>query len=451
MAFYSKLLKCSRVVLVDLFKRIMHNAMKKMFLLSLAVGSVLKVNAQRQVVEQTDTSSMKLIHTRTKGHHLIDYLHATTSKHFQDPIAPRFLLYDQQRKIAFGIGGYVRVATSYDFKGSPVNTSNFIPANIPVPMDPLTKNALRMDASKSTLFFKLVGDNDKVGKFQAYISGSFTGANNSFTLDDAYVSLLGFTVGRTWSTFNDIAAVPPTVDFQGPNGAAEMRTTQIRFSNSITEGLSFGIAAELPKTTATYLPTENREMAQRIPDIPAYLQYNWGKSAGSHARIAGVLRNMNYRNLVLDKTETATGYGVQFSTTTKLASFMQFYGQATYGKGIAQYINDLSGRGLSLVNDEEKSGKMIAQEALGWFTQVQFNLSPAVFTTLGYSQAKIFPQVQDDESDKYRYGQYVVGNVFYNIGTDFQLGMEYLWGNRVNMNHEKAAANRIQALVKFNF
>lgn len=225
----------------------------------------------------------------------------------------------------------------------------------------------------------------------------------------------------------------------------------LRYSNTITPGLTFGIAAELPHSTATYVPNKNIETTQRIPDIPAYLQYNWGSNSSSHARIAAVLRNMNYRDLVVNKTETATGYGVQLSTSTKISSFMQFFGQATYGKGIAQYINDLSGRGLSLVNDEENNGKMLPQEALGWFTQVQFNLSPAVFTTLGYSQVKIFPQLTPGDDNKYRYGQYVVGNVFYNIGTDFQLGLEYLWGNRVNIDSQKAAANRVQALMKFNF
>lgn len=427
--------------------------MKKLFYVSLGLLSILKANAQNQIKESSDTVSMnmKLLHSRVQGNDLVDYLHSTTSKHFHDPNAPRFLLYDQQRKIAFGIGGYVRVTTSYDFNGSPSNSSRFIPNSIPVPIDPLTKDNFRMDASKSTLFFKLVGDNDKVGKFQAYVSGSFKGANSAFVLDDAYVSLLGFTVGRTWSTFNDLAAVPPTIDFQGPNGAAQMRTTQIRYSNTITPGLTFGIAAELPYSTATYVPNKNIETTQRIPDIPAYLQYNWDSNSSSHARIAAVLRNMNYRDLVVNKTETATGYGVQLSTSTKISYFMQFFGQATYGKGIAQYINDLSGRGLSLVNDEDNNGKMLPQEALGWFTQVQFNLSPAVFTTLGYSQAKIFPQLAPGDDNKYRYGQYVVGNVFYNIGTDFQLGLEYLWGNRVNIDSHKAAANRVQALMKFNF
>jgi len=424
---------------------------RNLVVMSFILGAVLTAKAQDEKKSASDSVSLRLVHTKSKGNDIVDFLHATTSKHFHDPKAPRFLLYDQQHKIAFGIGGYVRMRTAYDFNGSPTNSFGFIPNSIPVPKDPLTKNNFRMDASKSTVFFRLIGDNDQIGKFQAYVSGSFTGVNSSFVLDDAYVSLLGFTVGRTWSTFNDVAVIPPTVDFQGPNGVAEMRTTQIRFSNYITDNVSFGIAAELPQTTGTYAPMKNTETTQRIPDFPAYVQVGWGADQSSHARVAGVLRNINYRDLVANKTETATGYGVQLSSLAKLAPFITFYGQATYGKGVAEYINDLSGRGLSLVNDNNEVGKMIPQEALGWFTQLQFNMTSSLYTTFGYSQAKLFPQVTDDNSDKYRYGQYVVGNIFYNVGTDFQLGLEYLWGDRVNMNKQKAGANCVQAMIQFNF
>lgn len=424
--------------------------MKKIILiLPVLLLGLSSANAQSQ--SDSDDISLSIISTKNPEINIVEDFHSTASQHFHDPKAPRFLLYDQKREIAFGIGGFIRVRTAYDFAGSPGNSFGFIPYSIPVPSDPLTKNSFRMDASKSTLFFKLLGNNSKIGKFQAYVSGDFTGNNNAFQLNDAYVSLLGFTVGRTWSTFIDMAAVPPTVDFQGPNGAAEMRTGQMRYSRNLTSGLSFAIAVELPQTTGTYTPLETAETTQRVPDVPVYLQYNWGKGAASHIRVAGVMRNINYRNLISNKTESASGLGVQFSTRTVINPIVTFYGQATYGKGIAQYINDLSGNDLSIVRDPGNPGKMNAQEALGWFAQVQFNLTKSVYTTVGYSQAKVFPKSGVASNSDYRYGQYVVGNLFYNITGDFQLGLEYLWGNRVNVDGKKNSANCIQSVIQFNF
>lgn len=399
----------------------------------------------------SDNISLSLITTKTPDIEIVEDFNKTASQHFNDPKAPRFLLYDQKREVAFGIGGFVKLRTAYDFGGSPTNSFGFIPNSIPVPSDPLTKNNFRMDASKSTLFFKLLGKDSKIGKYQVYLSGNFTGNNNTFVLNDAYISLLGFTVGHTWSTFNDLASVPPTVDFQGPNGASEMRTSQIRYTYTLDNGLSFALAAELPQTTGTYITGETAKTTQRIPDIPAYMQYNWGKGGASHIRVSGVLRNINYRNLIENKTETATGYGVQMSSKMTITPFIQLYGQATYGKGIAQYINDLSGNGLNIIEKPNKPGKMDPLEAFGWFGQAQFNLTKSVFATAGYSQAKVFPKSGVDAESAYRYGQYVVGNLFYNVTSDLQLGVEYLWGNRVNIGGEKNSANCVQAMLQFNF
>ncbi|UYW00833.1 porin [Flavobacterium agricola] len=425
--------------------------MKKIYLLGASLLLLFQFDAYAQEETDPDEVSLKIISTRKPGLKIVEDFNETTGQHYRDPKAPRFLLYDQKREIAFGVGGFVRVRTAYDFGGSPTSDFGFVPATIPVPTDLLTKNRFNMDASKSTLFFKLLGNNDKVGQFQAYVAGRFSGAGGAFVLTDAYVTLLGFTVGRTWSTFNDLAAVPPTIDFQGPNGAAEMRTTQIRYTGDFGKGFSYAVAAEMPNTTGTYAPTQTVETTQRIPDIPVYVQYNWGEKKASHVRAAGVMRNMNYRDVINNTTETETSFGMQLSTNVELTSFMEFYGQITYGKGIAQYINDLSGRGLSLIQNPSKPGKMQAQEALGWFAQIQFNLSKDVYATAGYSQAEVFPDQLTVPDSNYRYGQYIVGNVFYNLTTDFKVGVEYLWGDRVNIDGASASANRVQTLIQFNF
>lgn len=399
--------------------------------------------------QENDDVTIKILDTKKPGIEIVDDFHETASQHFHDPKAPRFLLYDQKNKVAFGIGGNLRVRTAYDFNGSPTTATGFIPYDIS--SNPLDRNKFRMDAYNSSLFAKLLGRNSAIGRYQAYISGQFSGASNSFILNDAYVSLLGFTVGRTWSTFNDLAAVPPTVDFQGPNGAAEMRTTQIRYSNNLTSALSFALAIELPNTTGTYKDDFTAKTTQRVPDIPVYLQYAFGKSQASHIRLAAVMRNMNYRNLLVNKTETLTSFGVQMSTKLELCPVVTLFGQVNYGDGIGQYINDLSGNGLSLVNDANDPGKMKALEALSWFAQAKFNLSSSVFTSVGYSQAKVFKDDTILAGNDYRYGQYVVGNIFYTMPYGFQFGVEYLWGNRVSFDGTKQSANCIQGVVQFSF
>ncbi|TWP30559.1 hypothetical protein ETU09_00730 [Apibacter muscae] len=422
---------------------------KKIFTTLFVAFSLLLAKAQNPI-DSTEVS-LSIINTEKSDLEIVKDFHRTASPYFKDPKAPRFLLYDRQKKVAFGIGGIIRVRTAYNFSGISNSSSGFVPYSISVPTNSAEKNDFKINTNKSTLFFKLMGDNSKIGKYMAYVSGNFSGNNNNFTLKDAYVSFLGFTIGQTWSTFNDIAAVPPTVDYQGPNGAAMMRTGQIRYTHKLNDQISFAVAVEQSQSTGTYENSLNEKTTQSIPDIPLYIQYSWGKDFASHIRVSGVMKNINYRNLVKDKTETETALGVQLSTKVGITPLIEFYGQINYGNGIAPYINDLSGHGLSIVNNPNHDGRMYALEAMGWFSQVKFNLSKNVFTSLGYSQAKIFPKSGTFSDQEYRYGQYLVGNVFYNITNNIQLGAEYLWGNRVNMGGQSSAANCIQTLVKFNF
>lgn len=408
--------------------------------------------AQEQEVETKE--SIRIISTKDTTLNIVKDFQTTSSQLFTDPKVPRYLIYDKKRDLAFGIGGYFSMRAMYDFDGSPTSGASFIPFSIDVHGNNRTRNQLRMDASHSTLFFKVLGNNSKIGQFQAYISGNFSGNNNSFILDDAYIKLLGFTLGRTWSTFNDLSAVPPTVDYQGPNGASKMRTEQIRYSANLSENLSFGVAVEMPQSTGRYGQSiKDLEMSPRIPDIPLYLQYDLGENQASHIRVAGVLRNMNYLNEVNNKTEYATSLGMQASTKISISQLFTFYGQVTYGKGTAQYIQDLQGVGLSLVADATNNGKMKAVETMGWFTQLQINISKKLYTTVGYSQASVLSKTKElalPEST-YHYGQYIVGNVFYTLTKDIQLGAEYTHGRRVDMDRSKGNANRVQAMVQLNF
>lgn len=427
------------------------NAQDTVMVAESSIPTVSRVNQLKQATKD-DQITLSIINTRNSNSKIAEDFILTESEYINDPKTPHFLLSDSENKIGFGIGGSVRMRASYHFLGMPTSTLGFSPYTIPFPSNPAHKNGLDMDPSNSTLFFKLLGRSSALDLYQVYISGDFTGKDYSFVLKDAFFSSRGFTVGHTWSIFSDMASIPPTIDYFGPNGAAKLRTSQFSFVYTTPDDLSFGIAAELPKTTASYTNLITSEASQVIPDIPIYMQYRWGrKKATSHVRVAGIMRNINYRNNICNQTETATGLGVQFSTNIRITPIVEIFGQITYGSGIAEYINDLSGNGLSLVKNPTSAGKMDPLEALGWLGQIRINIADPVFVTFGYSEAKIFPKLGVMPADHYRYGEYLVGNIFYNVTSNFQLGMEYLWGSRKNMNGEKKDANCIQSQLVYHF
>ena len=54
-----------------------------------------------------------------------------------------------------------------------------------------------------------------------------------------------------------------------------------------------------------------------------------------------------------------------------------------------------------------------------------------------------------DHLNDYKYAIYAAGNVFYNISSYFQVGLEYLYGRRQTWNVGGASDNRVQMQFMF--
>lgn len=59
-----------------------------------------------------------------KASDLVAVLYNRSDLHYSDPNAPRFLFFDREGRVAFGIGGYAKGTLQYDFDGSINDGSN---------------------------------------------------------------------------------------------------------------------------------------------------------------------------------------------------------------------------------------------------------------------------------------------------------------------------------------
>ena len=327
-----------------------------MFLLCGAALSALAVHAQKKVIiEDESPKGVVLVTIDKAGDEIIRIMNESQMPYIHEPQAPRFLLTDRKGKFALGIGGYVRATAEYDFGGI-VDNIDFIPAYIP--NGSKIRNQFQMDASTSTIFLKLVGHTKILGDFVVYTAGNFrNGSNKGFQLRNAYVSFRDVTVGYTYGGFMDLGAMPSTIDFQGPNGATFYRATQVSYTYKGLKNFRFNASVEVPAVDGT----TNNELdiaQQRMPDFTAYAQYGWNSK--SHVRVGGLIRSMTYTSTLSDKAHAVTGFGIQASTTFNLGKQWQVFGQATYGKGIGQYLNDLSNLNVDIVPNPDEAGKMQA-------------------------------------------------------------------------------------------
>lgn len=366
---------------------------------------------------------------------------------FRQVDMPRFVITDSKAKAAFAIGGFVNFRTAYDFNEVLPNL-DFVTYDIPTTSTNRGSQRVLMDASTSRLYFKTIVATKK-GPLVGYIETDFRGQGNSLRLREAYVSFMGFTLGQTVTTFNDPQASFNTIDFEGPNAYTYGRNLMIQYRYGFKNGISVGVAAEYPVVSATY-GSASAGIYQRVPDIPAYVQYAWNEGK-SHIRASGILRNMFYRDNASMVDMDGLGWGAQLSGVFAIGKRVNLYGQALYGKGITPYIQDLQGSGLDIVPNMMNNGRMSSPAAMAWLIGGQINVIPKLPVTLGYSQVTLFDNNNMMQGSDYRIGQYVVANVFYNISRTWNVGIEYLYGTRINFDGAMGHSNRIQAAVQFNF
>jgi hypothetical protein len=87
----------------------------------------------------------------------------------------------------------------------------------------------------------------------------------------------------------------------------------------------------------------------------------------------------------------------------------------------------------------------------GFYFGYQHFWHPKLNSTFVYGFTKINYNYSRPMNDAYRIGQYVSGNIFWNVFPSMTLAIEYLWGERKNWDKETGNANRINFMAQYNF
>lgn len=385
----------------------------------------------------------------TLGHREnIAVLYSREGMSFDEPGAPRFLFLDRQGQVALGIGGYVKGVGMYDVDGA-IDGTGFATFDIPVPFDPAQRQRFGADASQSTVFLKMVTRSQKLGLITVYLQTGFNNASKGYTmkLKQAYVSVGHVTAGLARSSFSDGEAQAPTIDSEGPSGEITAKNMLFQYKSKSFGGFSGAISVENPSASYSTVSDQSEAIAQRVPDIPLYLQYAWSKD--SHVRLSLIYRGLSYRDMLTEKNHIKSGWGVHLSSVGDICGGLSYFGHIAYGEGIARYINDLSGNGFDLVPSASK-GQLRAPGALAWTAGLSYTISRNFFVTASGSMARVY-DCGIMGGDTYRYGRYATVNGFYNLSNDFRVGAEVVFGRRNNYDGTSGHANRCELMMQYSF
>ena len=379
----------------------------------------------------------------------IEMFYTDQFQHFQDPLAPYFLLMSRDANLAMGVGGAVRMRGWADFDGA-INANGFVPYLIPVPSDPTLRKRIGGTPGGTSIFMRVIGFNTLVKTFNAYIQCDFSGPGNvGFKLKKAYVIMSDWTVGYATTTFADPASQVPTIDGAGPNGKASKTAMLVRWMHDFNSHWSMAGSVEMPSSQVDADGSRTQVLNDWMPDYVAFGQYGWDH--GQHIRLSGMLRTIPYRDLVSGVNRNKIGWGAQISTYLKPANPVSVYGIVNYGEGYASYMGDLSIGNYDLVTTANDPGRLHAPRSLGFVGGVKYNFRPNVYACAAYGQARYYNHDSEYKSTDYKYGRYGVVNLFWEPTPRLQAGIEYLWGQRNDFDGNHGQANRVDVLFQFSF
>lgn len=379
--------------------------------------------------------------------HLIDMFYFDQFRNFSDPAAPYFLFMSKDAQLAMGVGGCVRMRGWYDWGGA-IPANGFAPYLIPMEPDPTNMRKFGTTPSGTSLFFRVIGRNKKLGDYQLYIEANFNGyGGKDFHLKKAYATLNDWTIGYASTTFSDPAALAPTVDASGPNNKLSATSVLVRYMHAIDRHWTVAGSLETP-ASAISVNDYTKKVSDWLPDVAAFMQYAWGRS--EHVRMAGILRTLAYRDLKQQKNFNKLGWGLLLSAVGHPIPQMTLYGNVCGGQGFESLCADLQIGNYDLVADPHDPGRLYAPWAVGWNLGVQYNFLPNLFASVTFSESRYLPRKGTDGSE-YKWGNFLAANVFWNITPRIQCGLEFDTGERKNIDGKHRRAQRVGAMAQFSF
>jgi hypothetical protein len=269
--------------------------------------------------------------------------------------------------------------------------------------------------------------------------------SNSYSprLRHAFIKYNNWTFGQTWSTFQDVAALPEALDFVGPaESTTFIRQAMVRYTMGNLE-----LAVENPETFVSQgaLDDPTTRGLSTMPDLIGRYTFKMGN--GSYIKVAGL-----YRNLKIEDTgggqADSTAYGVSASAKFLLGSGgSDIRAMVSYGDGVGRYI------GLGFVPDGyvDAAGNIATAEALAYFVSWRIAWNSKWRTNIMYGNTTIDYDDNALAAGLNDTGSSIHVNLIHNILPKLDVGAEIIYGERELVNGTDGDFTRVQFSAKYAF
>ncbi|PEQ13126.1 hypothetical protein B2G71_09440 [Novosphingobium sp. PC22D] len=353
----------------------------------------------------------------------------------------------------FTIGGYVKMdaisqrTSGGEVPGDSINRDFLIPSLIPVGGSASGWDT-HFHARQSRVILKAetpVGGKTLGGHLELdflVTSGGDQRVSNSYTprMRQAFLTYDGWTFGQAWSTFQNVSALPDSVDFVGTMpGTVFVRQPMIRYQAK--SGLSF--AVEQPETTITnasggrILPADDK-----LPDI--IVRYDVKGFA-----LAGIVRQLHASaaDLGAASGDSAFGYGVSLSGKVPVGDKDDVRFMGTVGQGLGRYM------GANIVNDAaiDLDGELDPITTYSGFAAFRHVWNDKLRSNVAGSYFKADNPVALTGAGATDSVWNALANVIYSPVPKLDLGLEYMYAERENEGGASGNLQKVQVTAKYSF
>jgi hypothetical protein len=361
----------------------------------------------------------------------------------------------------FSYGGFIKLdamltdTNSGEIGDGTVGRLFYVPSAIPIG-GPNEGTDLDVHAQLSRFWFGTDTTLQSGDKLKSYIEldlfgggcNAFLGnetATNTFgvTVRHAYVTWNDWLAGQTWSNFQDVAALPDSVDFIGPTeGTIFVRQAQLRYTHG-----PWSFSAENPETTvATFLGSGPRINSDdnNVPDVTG----RWiTKGTWGHFTVAALVRQFEYQDRATAIDDSSTGAALSISGKWNLGAHDDLRYMASGGSGMGRYL------GLAISSDTvlTASRSLDAIDAFGGFVAWRHVFNPKWRGSLFYSVARFDNDTALTGLAVTRRVESVHLNFICSPLPKLDVGAELSWAKRTLESGADGELRRLHMHVKYNF
>ena len=362
---------------------------------------------------------------------------------------------EMARRHSYKFGGFVKLDAMYsDFGGGSVEGNSSVrdfywPG--PIPVGGTGEAYLDFHAQESRINFSSnhqLAEDIRLGTFiEIDFMLSDAGderVSNSFQprLRHAFITYNDWLFGQTWTTFQNVAALPENLDFIGPTESTIfVRQAQLRYTRG-----PWQVALENPETTITPYGGGNRVVADdgRLPDLVARynLQGEWGSFT-----VAALLRELRYEDAASGIDDSAGSYGLSVSGLFPLGLRDDFRWMLSSGRGLGRYIGLNTSDGAVLGAD----GRLHAIESTGLFGSYRHFWSDRWRSNLTLGYLSVDNDTALTGTEVTREARSLHLNLIYSPQPQFDLGLEFLYADREIESGDDGDLTRLQFSAKYAY